>query len=42
MSSINLNWVDFYTEFATKLLVYKNDRKSLIVKLQNVYKETKN
>lgn len=39
MSSINLNWVDFYTEFATKLLVYKNDRKSLIVKLQNVYKE---
>lgn len=39
MSSINLNWVDFYTEFATKLLEYKNDRKSLIEKFQNVYKQ---
>lgn len=30
-------WVNFYTEFATKLLEYKSDRASLIKKLQNVY-----
>lgn len=30
-------WIDFYTEFATKLMEYKNDRKELIRKLQNVY-----
>ena len=31
-------WVDFYTEFATKLLAYKENRKELIQKIQNVYK----
>lgn len=31
-------WVKFYMEFATKLLEYKNDRKSLISKLQDAYK----
>lgn len=30
-------WVRFYSEFADKLLTYKNDRKTLIAKLQNVY-----
>ena len=30
-------WVSFYTEFATKLLEYMNERPSLIMKLQNVY-----
>ena len=33
------NWGDIYEEFATKLLEYKNDRKNLISKLQNVYEE---
>ncbi len=31
-------WIDFYMEFATKLLDYKNDRKELIRKIQNVFK----
>lgn len=31
------NWVNFYMEFATKLLEYKADRTSLIEKLQNMY-----
>ena len=30
-------WIDFYTEFATKLMEYKTDRKELIGKLQKVY-----
>ena len=30
-------WVDFYEEFASKLLEYKNNRKELIDKLVNVY-----
>ena len=30
-------WVGFYMEFATKLLEYRDDRTSLIEKLQNVY-----
>lgn len=30
-------WVDFYMEFATKLLEYKKDRSTLISKLQGVY-----
>ena len=30
-------WVSFYTELATKLLEYMNERPSLIKKLQNVY-----
>ena len=30
-------WVDFYMEFATKLMDYKNDRNKLIEMLKNVY-----
>ena len=38
MNSINnYAWVEFYSELATKLLEYTNDRQTLIVKLQNVY-----
>ena len=33
------NWGDIYEEFATRLLKYKNDRKGLISKIQNVYEE---
>lgn len=39
MDRNQLTWVAFYMEFATKLLPYKNDRKSLIAKLQGVYQE---
>ncbi len=39
MYTNKITWVDFYTEFAIKLLAYKNDRKSLIEKLQSVYKQ---
>ena len=31
-------WIDFYTEFATKLMDYKNNRENLIAKIQSVYK----
>ena len=31
------DWIDFYTEFATKLLPFKNDRKSLVRKIYAVY-----
>ena len=30
-------WVEFYKEFATKLLNYKNDRKTLIQKVKSVF-----
>lgn len=30
-------WIDFYSEFATKLLSFKNDRKALIEKINAVY-----
>lgn len=30
-------WVKFYTEFATKLLDYKNDRKTLIEKIKKIF-----
>lgn len=30
-------WIDFYMEFANKLLEYKNDRKKLIQKIQNTF-----
>ena len=33
------NWGDIYEEFATRLLKYKNNRKGLISKIQNVYEE---
>lgn len=39
MDTNKLIWVKFYTEFATKLLAYKNDRKTLIAKLKKVYQE---
>ena len=32
-------WVKFYTEFATKLLEYKSDRKTLIEKIKNSFRE---
>ena len=31
------DWIDFYTEFATKLLTFKTDRKTLIQKIYAVY-----
>lgn len=31
------DWIDFYTEFATKLLAFKDDRKALIHKINAVY-----
>ncbi len=31
------NWIDYYSEFATKLLAFKRDRTGLIRKLRNVY-----
>ena len=37
LMTAQFKWVEFYTEFATKLLVYKNDRTSLIELLQKVY-----
>ena len=33
-------WVDFYKEFAAKLLAYKNDRKALIEKVEAIYSKT--
>lgn len=39
MDEATFNWSNFYEEFATKLLEYKNNRKNLISKLQNVYEE---
>lgn len=39
MNETTFIWSEIYEEFATKLLEYKNDRKNLISKLQNVYEE---
>lgn len=40
MESINqFDWVDFYKEFASKLLIYKNNRNELINKIKIVYSE---
>ena len=39
MNEATFNRSGIYEEFATKLLEYKNDRKSLIGKLQNIYEE---
>lgn len=33
------DWIDIYQEFADKLLDYKNNRKELIIKLQEIYEE---
>lgn len=35
--SEQFKWINFYTEFATKLKSYHEDRKALIQKIQNVY-----
>lgn len=34
---MQLEWIDFYTELATKLLLFKEDRITLIQKIRNVY-----
>ena len=39
MNEATFIWSEIYEEFATKLLEYKNGRKNLISKLQNVYEE---
>ena len=39
MNEATFIWNEIYEEFATKLLEYRNDRKNLISKLQNVYEE---
>lgn len=36
-TSSRFKWIDFYTDFATQLLKYKEDRRSLIQKIQKVY-----
>lgn len=36
-SSIDMTWVDFYKEFAEKLLEYHENRKGLIEKIKKVY-----
>ena len=37
MNNNNFDWVNFYMEFADKLLAYKNNRESLIQKIKNAY-----
>ena len=37
MDEATFNWSNFYGEFATTLLEYKNDRKGLISKLKSAY-----
>ena len=37
--SSQYNWVDFYKEFANKLLSYKNNRQELISKVRSIYEE---
>ena len=40
MEETNLfKWIDFYTAFATKLLEYKDDRKTLIEKIRKTYEK---
>lgn len=34
---MKFEWIDFYSEFATKLLLFKNDRKALIERIKDVY-----
>lgn len=36
---VDLTWVNFYMEFADKLLEYKNNRKKLIEKIYNLFDE---
>ena len=35
----NFTWIDFYVEFADKLLLYKNNRKLLLDKLCLVFEK---
>lgn len=37
LNNDKIEWTEFYMEFAEKLLEYKNDRTTLISKIQNVY-----
>ena len=37
MAEENFKWTDFYSEFATKLLNYRNNRTELIEKIKKVY-----
>lgn len=39
MNTNDLTWKNFYKEFASKLLAYKDDRKSLLSKLSEIYKK---
>ena len=34
---MQFEWIDFYSEFATKLLTFKNNRGELIEKIKEVY-----
>ena len=34
---MNFEWIDFYTEFATKLLEFKDNREKLIYKIYSIY-----
>ena len=40
MAENQFDWVDFYKEFAHKLLEYKNNRKELIKKIEKIYEIT--
>lgn len=35
---MNFEWIDFYTEFATQLLEFKDNREELINKIYSIYK----
>ena len=35
----DFKWISFYTEFADKLLSYKNDKKTMMLKLQKVFSD---
>ncbi len=39
MNMDKIEWTDFYLELADKLIEYKEDRSSLINKIQNIFKE---
>lgn len=41
MNKTSVDWMQFYMEFATKLLEYKNDRKSLLSFLEEIFDEIK-
>ena len=39
-SNKQFDWVEFYQEFADKLLPYKNNRQELIAKVRQVFQKT--